>query len=73
MNGNDVKLKPCPFCGGEAGAMEHTEVIGQGACVKEYYVQCLECGAHGPRESTYYKPWWQCVEECAKKWNKRMS
>ena len=73
MNGNDVKLKPCPFCGGEAGAMEHTEVIGHGACVKEYYVQCLECGAQGPRESTYYKPWWQCVEECAKKWNKRMS
>lgn len=73
MNSNELKFKPCPFCGGKAEVMEHIEVIGHGACIKEYYVRCIDCGANGPRESDFYKHWWQSIEDCTRKWNERMT
>ena len=38
VNMQDVKLKPCPFCGGKAAAWEST------FCV--WKVFCTECGAN---------------------------
>lgn len=39
---SDVKLQPCPFCGGEARLTEHFGLF-DGAPFK---VQCQNCGAN---------------------------
>ena len=42
-----IELKPCPFCGGEGELTEHWEPIGMGANVRQFYVRCKSCCAHG--------------------------
>ena len=42
------KLKPCPFCGGEADAMYTYSV----ADCKFYIVKCLQCGIETPFKHT---------------------
>jgi len=49
------KIKPCPFCNG-LGALKHSEYV-------LWIVQCLGCGAKGPKKPT--------GEEAAESWNKR--
>lgn len=55
----EIKLKPCPFCGGTAGA------IGDGAFDEDncFWVRCWECGA----ETSAY----ESVEEAKEAWNRR--
>ena len=36
---DEIKLKPCPFCGGAAKLMLHNSIAG---------VRCPECGVLGP-------------------------
>lgn len=53
------KLKPCPFCRGEADAMYTYSV----ADCKFYIVKCLQCGIETPFKHT--------EEEAIKTWNTR--
>ena len=61
---SEIKLLPCPFCGGSARlgiARDHT-----GA---KRYVYCAKCGA-----STFKKRIWQLVtweQDAAADWNRR--
>jgi len=52
-----IKLKPCPFCGGEA------EVERQGTSRQSCIISCTECGCRheGPDE----------YEQCGYQWNMR--
>lgn len=52
-----TKLKPCPFCGGEASTYV--------AYDDNYYVCCDECGCGLPVYNT--------EEEAIEAWNKRVS
>lgn len=55
-----MKLKPCPWCGGEA-------VFG--AVDNNYYVQC---GSRCPvRPTTALKQYYPSLKEAAKVWNTR--
>jgi hypothetical protein len=38
---DDVILKPCPFCGGEADVSEGT----LGGVLPWWYVECIQCSA----------------------------
>jgi len=53
----DYKLKPCPFCGGEAEYCKG-DWIG-----KEYWVKCTKCSCKTSLSNNYKKP----IEE----WNTR--
>lgn len=54
------KLKPCPFCGGEAKLQE--QIIAKGA----WSVVCHKCGAH----IFFYGAEWNKVTN-VKRWNRR--
>lgn len=55
---DEIKLKPCPFCGGKAAA------IWNGASnERNYCVRCWECGA----ETSVYKS----EKEAKEAWNRR--
>lgn len=51
------KLKPCPFCGGEAKVQRFP---------RNYSVYCTECGAR----TMSFKP---TEEEAVEDWNRRVS
>ena len=63
----DLKLKPCPFCGGEAYSSYGDD---------RWYIRCFECGAY---LSNYmgcdYGP--EAMKKCRKmvidKWNRRIN
>lgn len=42
-----MKLKRCPFCGGEGKYEERDVMIGHNEYVHESYIMCSECGAQG--------------------------
>ena len=50
---SEENLLPCPFCGGEA-ELSYEYELGQGYCIKEYYVKCSSCGASGGDVSQYF-------------------
>lgn len=52
---NKIKLRRCPFCGGNAGKYQDYHCL--------WIIQCNQCGC-----GTLYKPE---VEEAAKIWNRR--
>lgn len=57
---NEIKLKPCPFCGGSG-----TLVIN---CIYSF-VKCIQCGAEG---STVKVSAEYCADEkAAEAWNRR--
>ena len=61
---NEIKLKPCPFCGGEA--VIH---VGGGVCVI-----CKECGCSTTSlvDGNYQgKPHGGAIYRVVKKWNRR--
>ena len=61
----DIKLKPCPFCGGEAKIRTKTFDIFNVAA----YVYCTRCGAKtGLFEANVNRA---AVEEAKELWNKR--
>ena len=45
------KLKPCPWCGGEATIIQNSyESIGQGAIVRlNLFLKCSDCGSIPPK------------------------
>ena len=57
------KLKPCPFCGGEA-ALQYGRFYGN-EFYKDYFCFCDECEA-----STTYFP---TVAEAIEAWNRRVN
>ena len=52
----EPKLKPCPFCGGEAEYDE--DFFGRA------YIQCSNCEAHLQDKKAY--------QDCIEAWNKRV-
>ena len=62
----ELKLKPCPFCGGEAEFADY----GQPGEFEDWAVYCKSCRiamlAPGPEEGCI-----STMEEAAKAWNKR--
>lgn len=53
------RLKPCPFCGGEAGYTNAQLPNG----TEVYYIECLECGASSAVYGT--------AEKACREWNTR--
>ena len=44
---SEYKLKPCPFCGGEANKRDVSYSIKPSGEVIHYYVECSTCSACG--------------------------
>ena len=44
----EIKLKPCPFCGGEA---QIARAMHMGMRAYRFFAVCLVCGAEMPRTS----------------------
>lgn len=57
----EIKLKPCPFCGGEAEIVR-TENYGTGTF--RFFAACLVCGVETPRVS-------RTMTQAAEAWNRR--
>lgn len=57
---NEPKLKPCPFCGGEAAMWKHEQVS-----YTEYRACCLKC--HVTQAGMYYFSEKEAIES----WNRR--
>ena len=43
---NDIRILPCPFCGGEAELIQKTNGYTSGKITNQYIVECEECGIH---------------------------
>lgn len=56
----EIKLKPCPFCGGDAEMQQ-----GKYQGLRTFYVSCLGCGARTDLE--------YAEEFAADLWNERVS
>ena len=64
----EIKLKPCPFCGGEAGIAAKTfDVFNVGA-----YVFCDECGARTAIHYSHTGLYRESEKMAADAWNKRI-
>lgn len=61
---NEVKLKPCPFCGGEA-ELKHEKLFFS----QISYVECKGC--HARISNKLVEANWCADEEAQKAWNKR--
>lgn len=63
----NIKLKPCPFCGGEAALVASPDSF---SC----QVRCTKCGAE-TREieniGSYFTTYYSNAIEAAEAWNKR--
>lgn len=69
---SEIKLKPCPFCGGEA-KMKHGYPGQQRKGMRQAVVQCKKCSC---RTVTYrqlaYQSWKEVDEQAAEVWNRRV-
>lgn len=67
-----MKLKPCPFCGGEAAHKRTHVCFGHGDYGEAYFVVCLDCGAKGPGFDDYIvQPYEILAQKAAEAWNRR--
>lgn len=57
----DLKLKPCPFCGGEAKIAK----FDWGYSIKEYWTYC-KCGCELKAKA-------RTIPQAIKEWNRRVS
>lgn len=57
---DEIELKPCPFCGGDAEMQQ-----GKHQGLRTFYVSCLGCGARTDLE--------YAEEFAADLWNERVS
>ena len=64
----EMDLKPCPFCGGNA-ELRHTE--GNSEYGKTAFVACLRCGANSRMVSLSFK--YSADEKAIEAWNRRAS
>lgn len=67
----EIKLRPCPFCGGEA-KMKHGFPGQQQKGARQAVVQCKRCGCRTVtfRQSAYER-WSDVDEQAAERWNRR--
>ena len=62
----EIKLKPCPFCGGEAGMREERRYLGGTSNgISRTYIQCNLCAC---RTMSYD---WEDKKNAIKTWNTR--
>lgn len=61
----EIKLKPCPFCGGKAH-IEEKVTLGGSSIV---WVECESCGARLP--DIYVKSSYCANDKAAEAWNRR--
>lgn len=59
----EIKLLPCPFCGGEAEIRHYEDYTKDFASVYKYYVECTECKAQSNMKAN--------TEDIIKDWNTR--
>lgn len=62
------KLKPCPFCGGEAYTYT-AKNITKGTTREYWLVHCKECGLNYPQ----YKKYCWAEEQAIEVWNRRVN
>lgn len=67
---SELKLLPCPFCGGEAKLKTARESDGQ-ISYGSIYVACLDCRSTGLSYTTYYNVSSNPEEEAIAAWNRR--
>ena len=60
---SEIKLLPCPFCGGEAEIRHYEDYTKDFASVYKYYVECTECKAQSNMKAN--------MEDIIKDWNTR--
>lgn len=63
---SETKLKPCPFCGGEAVLESYNARKGFEACI-----QCNGCTAYVP--TITYDTEEEAIEKAIKAWNRRVN
>lgn len=66
-----IKLKPCPFCGGEAKIVETKECWGQGENANKVTISCCECFVEirvADHESYSF-----LTKKAIEKWNNRVT
>lgn len=62
-----IKLKPCPFCGGEARLKKHYRLE------QTWYVQCSKCGIKTKNSvQTPYESWKTTMNYPVRLWNRRV-
>ena len=62
------KLKPCPFCGGEAKYQTKTKCLGHGEYFDFVFISCVDCGCSVKSKKPYDQDQKQTV---TKNWNRR--
>lgn len=70
---NEIKLKPCPFCGGEA-KLKLDFTFQQKLVVKQAFVQCRVCYAKTKTFFyTTYEAWENTKRYAVEAWNRRVN
>lgn len=49
MEGKEIELKPCPFCGGEANFKRKSNLSGNSEVGFDFTIKCSECDIEIPR------------------------
>lgn len=72
MTDDNMKLKPCPFCGGPAELVKSRLPDGK-TCYKVGYVRCKKCYARSGEQSLdgYYGAPIATDQEIRELWNRR--
>ena len=69
---SEIKLLPCPFCGGEARLTKKNRIIVDGKTERECHVHCTKCNARAERILYKSCSTTEIAHELAKKlWNTR--
>lgn len=68
------KLKPCPFCGGEAEAIEN--ITNPNPKMHTFYVECTKCLVQMGQDRTIFSSkkgrlFFKSMEEAVEAWNRR--
>ena len=68
----EIELKPCPFCGGEAAITKETNVcLGHGSYGDRFHAYCIKCFVCTVSHVTYGQTEAECIRQCTEDWNRR--